>query len=214
MTCSSLTGGTKFDGDFVHTGHSTQFNPDLAGVVGPSTTNHLGTYDLLQCHFHWGRKEGEGSEHLIDGKAAELEVHCVHQKQGAADSTAGDFLAVVSILADVDEDAPIDESPWKDLDVTKIQEFKSTTPVSGFRFDSFLPKNLDYYYYEGSLTTPPCSETVQWFVLKERITVPGAYLEQLREVEEDKEGDLLEFNFRMPQALAGRVVLEHNEGEF
>ena len=98
--------------------------------------------------------------------------------------------------------------------MTKIQEFKSTTPVSGFRFDSFLPKNLDYYYYEGSLTTPPCSETVQWFVLKERITVPGAYLEQLREVEEDKEGDLLEFNFRMPQALAGRVVLEHNEGEF
>ena len=113
----------------------------------------------------------------------------------------------------MDEDAPIDESPWKDLDVTEIQEFETSTPVSGFRFDSFLPENLDYYYYEGSLTTPPCSETVQWFVLKERITVPEAYLEQLREVEETEEGDLLEFNFRMPQALAGRVVLEHEEEE-
>ena len=77
-----------------------------------------------------------------------------------------------------------------------------------FRFDSLLPDSLDYWFYEGSLTTPPCSETVAWFVLKERITVPGAYLDLLRGVEEDEDGTLLTFNFRDAQKLGDRTVYE------
>ena len=47
---------------------------------------------------------------------------------------------------------------------------------------------------------------VQWFLLKETISIPSAYLAQLREVEENEEGDRLTFNYRNTQDLAGRQV--------
>ncbi|CAI8044532.1 Carbonic anhydrase 1 [Geodia barretti] len=73
-------------------------------------------------------------------------------------------------------------------------------------FYDLLPSDRSYYYYEGSLTTPNCSEVVQWFLLKETISIPSAYLAQLREVEENEEGDRLTFNYRNTQDLAGRQV--------
>jgi carbonic anhydrase len=114
---------------------------------------------------------------------------------------------VIAVRAVVDEDAPI-SGPWKQLDASAVQGFESSIDVKNFRFDSLLPSNLDYWFYEGSLTTPPCSETVVWFVLKETITVPGAYLDLLRGVEEDQQGTLLTFNFRDPQELGDRTVYE------
>lgn len=203
---------TTYSGTFNNMGHNVQVNPNFTDATGPATTNHIGTYDLLQCHVHWGNMSGVGSEHLIDGYAADLEIHFVHRMQGATDDTAGDYLAVVAVLADVDEDedAPL-TGPWLLLNASAVQEFESSIPITGFSFDSLLPVNRDYYYYQGSLTTPPCSETVQWFVLKERITVPGKYLEQLRQIEETDQGDILTFNFRMPQALGPRVVTANSQ---
>ena len=69
-----------------------------------------------------------------------------------------------------------------------------------------LPKNLDYYFYEGSLTTPDCDEIVQWFVLKQTISVPAAYLVQLRNIEMDEAGNSLTFNFCAPQDLNCQTV--------
>ena len=194
--------GQPCDGELVNTGHSVQFNPPSNFV--PTITTSFGTYEFLQVHYHWGKKLGEGSEHLIDGKSTELEVHCVHKKQGATDSTAGDFLAVIGIFAEVNKDAPLNDL-WEQLDVSAIQTGKQSTPLSGLRLDKFLPKNLDYYYYPGSLTTPPCSETVQWFVLKEKINISEAYLKQLRQLK-GSEGEEITNNFRKIQNLAGRTV--------
>ena len=73
-------------------------------------------------------------------------------------------------------------------------------------FYDLLPSYRSYYYYEGSLTTPNCNEVVQWFLLEETISIPSAYLAQLREVEENEEGDRLTFNYRSTQDLAGRQV--------
>ena len=46
---------------------------------------------------------------------------------------------------------------------------------------NFLPANRDYYQYEGSLTTPPCSEGVHWIVIKEPVTVSNEDLAQFHE---------------------------------
>lgn len=80
----------------------------------------------------------------------------------------------------------------------------TSVKVTGFRFDQLLPSNRDYYFYKGSFTSPPCYEIVGWFVMKNRITVPGAYLNELRKAECG--GELLGFNFRTPQELGDRVV--------
>ena len=195
----------EMDGDFASNGENVQFNPDSPGVA--QTVNHLGTYSVQQFHMHWGEETGEGSEHRINGGQAELEIHFVQTKDGETDTSARDFISVIAVLADVDEHAPL-TGPWEQLDVAAIQSFRSSTPVNGFGFDSLLPSNLDYWFYEGSLTTPPCSEVVAWFVLQKRITVPRAFLDLLREVEEDEQGALLTFNFRDEQDLAGRIVYE------
>ena len=197
--------GTPFDGTFVNGAHNVQFNPDFSSATVPTTTNHRGTYELAQFHFHWGRGNEEGSEHLVNSAAEELEIHFVHTLQNGNDATAGDYITVVGVFAEVDPDAEL-TGPWALLNATAVRELDSNISVSGLNFSMLMPAELDYYYYMGSLTTPPCSEIVQWFVLKERITVPGAYLAELRQLVGPEEGDVLTFNFREPQELAGRNV--------
>lgn len=152
--------------------------------------------------MHWGDKNGEGSEHLIDGRAAELEIHFVHTKQGAS-STDSSYYAVISVLAEVDY---VDEcGPWQKLDPSEVTSSGNAYTLYKVYFDSLLPDNLDYYYYEGSLTTPPCTETVLWFVLKNKIQVPASYLGSLRQVR-DSHGQNIRRNFRDTQYMGGRSV--------
>lgn len=191
------------NGIFRNTGHNVQFDPDVPGSA--SFTNHLGTYLFQQVHMHWGKQTGEGSEHRIDGNQGELEIHFVHIKEGATDVNQPDYYSVIGVLADVDSGQSI-SGPWNKLNANAVQTFGSQITVKKLHLKQLLPQHRDYYFYQGSLTTPPCSETVAWFVMKERITVPSAYLTSLRNVEENAAGDILGYNFRMPQNLAGRVV--------
>ena len=190
------------DGDFVNSGHNVQFNPD---VKDATLDNHEGTYIVQQFHFHWGEEAGEGSEHRINGNQCELEIHFVTLKNGTAacGSTAADTFSVVAVFGEVDSNLAV-TGIWSQLTVPKDHEQEIS--VSGIKYNDLLPQNRDYYHYEGSLTTPLCNETVQWFVLKHPIQVPGAYLDDLREVEENAQGDFLTFNFRDEQALNGREV--------
>ena len=190
-------------GMFYNTGTSVKFTPD-SDEPSASTTNHLGTYDVLQFHMHWGATDNVGSEHVVDGTPASAEIHFVHQKQGDTTGTQGDSFAVVGVMA-VANDSEAIAGVWNALNVEEVQgtggEFNTTV-----NFYDLLPSDRSYYYYEGSLTTPNCDEVVQWFLLKETISIPSAYLAQLREVAENKEGDRLTFNYRNTQDLADRQV--------
>jgi len=62
----------------------------------------------------------------------------------------------------------------------------------------------------GSLTTPPCTEVVQWFLMKEKISVPAGFLEQLRRVQQ-QDGKDLSYNFRETNSLNNRLVQESSE---
>ncbi len=192
------------NGNFSNTGHNVQF--DLASPGSATTENHLGTYLLQQAHMHWGSASDQGSEHRIDGSQHELEIHFVHLKEGATDPTARDYISVIGVFAEVDDQAAI-SGPWAELNVSKVQPYGASISIQNFVLSQLLPENREYYYYEGSLTTPLCSETVAWFVMKNTIRVPGAYLEQLRQVQEDNNGTLIDFNFRMAQSLGSRTVM-------
>ena len=189
-------------GDFENTCQNVEFTPQE--TVNAIMTTPVGTYKLTGFHFHWGRQSGEGTEHLVDGTAEEFEAHFVHDNV-ITDPPAGDALAVLAIRGRV-VDVEI-TGIWEELDASRIFEVNENFEVENIIMEDLFPINRDYYYYEGSLTTPNCTEIVQWFVFKNVIEVPRNYLENLRMIEMDASGNRLTFNFRDPQELNNRPVL-------
>uniref|UniRef100_A0A663MXQ5 Carbonic anhydrase 1 n=1 Tax=Athene cunicularia TaxID=194338 RepID=A0A663MXQ5_ATHCN len=82
-------------------------------------------------------------------------------------------------------------------------------PFSDFDPSSLLPKSMDYWTYNGSLTHPPLHESVTWIILKEPITISSEQLAQFRTILSSAEGEApcpILSNHRQPQPLKGRVV--------
>jgi len=177
-----------------------------------------GKYLLEQFHAHWGGDCSCGSEHTVDGKSYAAELHLVHWNSSRfasfAEAVSQDRgLAVVGVFLDVSaEPHPEFEKicsrmkgiQFKD-DVVNISE-----PMS---LHSLLPSDKCYWSYEGSLTTPPFSESVTWIVLKEPIQVSEKQLEALRSIcqhtkdDTPSEGDgRIVKNFRPTQAICNRTI--------
>ena len=194
---------SMIDGEFENTCQNVEFTPDSS--VNAVMTTPFGNYKLLQFHFHWGTSTGEGTEHLVDGVAEEFEAHFVHEKIGGTNASAGDALAVLAVRGKVSSQSIT--GIFAALDASQITEVDAKINVEDIIMSDLFPKNRAYYYYEGSLTTPDCDEIVQWFVFKNTIRVPQAYLEDLRNIEMDEDGNLLTFNFRDTQSLNNRPVL-------
>ena len=130
-----------------NTGHGIQVD-----VEGDSHILYNGIrYDLLQFHFH------APSEHTIDGQAAAMELHFVHQ-----DPNSG-MLAVVGILL---EEAEVDNEAYAPVFSNLPAEAdRSVSTDESLALGALLPQTRGFYTYQGSLTTPPCSEIVRWLLL-------------------------------------------------
>lgn len=140
-------------------------------------------FELLQFHLH------SPSEHHIDGEAFPLELHLVHQ------NAAGD-LAVVGILF---REGPANEPVNAIVDAAPEKPGEQFPMLMDLGKIDFSPDRLAYFRYSGSLTTPPCSEGVRWFVLQEPRTVSPEQVERFVElIGEDARG---------PQPLNARKVL-------
>jgi len=126
----------------------------------------LDVYDLVQFHFH------APSEHMVNGQEAAMELHLVHRDM------LGD-LAVVGILMEIGHNP----NRLVDLIMEKAPEEEGEVPVGvSINAKALLPQSLNYYTYSGSLTTPPCTEGVRWFVLQEPVHVSAVAVERLHEL--------------------------------
>ncbi|MHA6646209.1 carbonic anhydrase [Mesorhizobium sp. A623] len=137
---------TESGGAIVNNGHTIQvdFEPGSTLVVEGDS------FVLKQVHFH------APSENEVEGKAYPLEAHLVH-----ADSNGN--LAVVGVLFERGEPNAALSELWAQMPVGQNAQ---TVLRPGFKAAGLLPGALQYYRFNGSLTTPPCSEGVRWFVLK------------------------------------------------
>lgn len=135
----------------VNNGHTIQLN------VAPGSTLMLGgdEYKLVQFHFH------RPSEHLVDGKRFPMEVHFVHQHSSGR-------LAVVGVLMSAGKENPAFNKVVATMPDKEGPAVKADPAIDP---NGFLPDDLDYYRYNGSLTTPPCAETVAWLLLTDPIEV-------------------------------------------
>lgn len=115
-------------------------------------------YTLQQFHFHLP------SEHEVDGKHADMELHFVHKSDEGA-------LAVVSVLITKGTESAELNKLWSLL---PVEESEQETPIEGtFNLNKLLPTDLHSFRYQGSLTTPPCTEGVQWIVLENPVQWSG-----------------------------------------
>ena len=189
-------------GSFDNLGYTVTFRPKLP--LATILKTHVGEYSFENFHYHWGEGAGCGSEHFVDGRQYELEIHFVCKKVNNTKPDAGDALAVVGVFGQVDTSAEI-RGIWQHVMPTQVLPSGSVQEVDGIIYSELLPEACDYFYYEGSLTTPGYDEVVQWFVLREPIQVPALYLEQLRSIQNTK-GNKIIRNYRELQDLNGRVV--------
>ncbi|QNI30681.1 carbonic anhydrase family protein [Alloacidobacterium dinghuense] len=167
--------------DIIDNGHTVMI------IYAPGSFITVGgkRYELRQFHFH------RPSEERINGVDYEIGAHLVHADQQG-------HLAVVAVLLQKGEDNPLVHELWEDIPKEKDKE----EHLNNIQIDlaKLLPADRGYYTFDGSLTTPPCSEGVTWYVLKHPVTVTTAEIEQFSK--------LYRANARPTQPLYGRVVLE------
>jgi carbonic anhydrase len=175
-----------------NTGHVVEvpYEPGSAIRVGQDT------YDLSQFHFH------APSEHTVNGQFAAAELHLVH-RNALLD------LAVVGVLVNVG--SPVNTVIDEILRNASTESGEEVDLGGSINAKDVLPQFKSYYTYSGSLTTPPCSEGVRWFVLKEPVFVSQAAIDHLHDViSEFTNYEGFRNNNRPVRPLNGRVILNRN----
>lgn len=146
-----------FGKDIINNGHTVQVNYSPGSTLGVDGRS----FTLLQFHFH------SPSEHHLDGRDLPLEAHLVHQDEN------GD-LAVVAVLFEEGQPNDLLGLLWAALPGAPGQRSVLGNNVTAA---GLLPADRDYLRYNGSLTTPPCSEGVRWLIMKQRMTVSRQQIE-------------------------------------
>ncbi|KAL0985207.1 hypothetical protein UPYG_G00154100 [Umbra pygmaea] len=188
--------------------------PDRMGLGGLPCQ-----FTAIQLHLHWGNgSPGSGaSEHTINGQRTAAELHVVHYNSElypnmSVAKTQPDGLAVLGVLIETGEEA--NPAFWNILNyLVHIRHAGQSVSIPAFDIQSLLPSNLGrYYLYNGSLTTPPCFQSVLWTLFTETIKISRTQLTKMETVlyttkEEDTSHVLMQDNYRATQPLNGRMVL-------
>ena len=163
----------------IDNGHTVQVNY----APGSFITVAGRRYDLVQFHFH------KPSEEKINEKSYDMVAHLVH-----ADSEGK--LAVVAVLLASGKANPLIDMLWSHFPTQKNQE--TLVDSAKINVADLLPDNRAYYTFAGSLTTPPCTEGVTWFVLQRPASVSTSQVVRF--------GAAYPMNARPVQPLNGRMI--------
>ena len=130
----------------------------------PGNTMHIGqkSLTLKSAHLH------SPSEHLVDGVSFAAELHLIHED-------ADGNLAVVGLLFRLGEPSPAAQAILDDAPATG----ESVSDGITLNASVYAPDELSYYRYDGSKTTPPCDEPVDWYVMREPKTISPEQVDNL-----------------------------------
>ena len=166
--------------NIVNNGHSIQVNYE------PGSTLEAGgvEYQLVQFHLHGL------SEHTLNGAYTAMELHLVHKD-------AGGHIAVVGVMIEEGAHNPAYEPILANMPAEEGDPL--TVPGTTVNASRLLPAEQSYYRYNGSLTTPPCTEGVTWFVLATPVELSTTQIAAFR--------SLYNYNYRPVQPLYERTFL-------
>jgi carbonic anhydrase len=143
------------------------------------------TYNLLQFHYH------ALSEHTLDGNHTDGEMHLVHKSDDGEVAVVGVMLkrgAENAAFAPVWDNMPAEETEFETIDGVTVNAA------------DLLPADQSYYRYNGSFTTPPCTEGVKWFVMSNLVELSDAQMVAFEAI--------YDHNYRPVQPLNARTLLE------
>ena len=177
ITVNYQTGGNEI----LNNGHTIQVNY----APGSSIKINGHQFELKQFHFH------SPGENTIEGESFPMEAHFVHaDKEGN--------LAVIALMYKTGAKNSELEKAWSQMPEKSGE--KNVLPKS-VDAKTLLPRNLDYYRFNGSLTTPPCSEGVWWLVMKESVTASKDQIDKFSHAMHHP-------NNRPIQPINARMILE------
>ncbi len=157
-------------------------------------------YVLKEFHFH------TPSEHTINGQRYNAECHLVHYEMGSSEDDPKVVLAILLKTDsnednDDDDDDDSNDNSFLELITSNLPEVEACSLVNNdtVNIREFFPERLDFYEYDGSLTTPKCGEGIRWFVFKQAVLASPEQIEALRSI-------FACDNVRSIQPLNGRTV--------
>jgi len=231
----------EFGASLENNGHTvvmsltSRMKPYMFGGRLPGTER----FEFLQCHWHWGSSDIQGSEHRLDGEAFPMELHLVHwnTKYDNVEEAVNkkDGLAVIAFLYQVQDGdnenlhqivsllENLVDPRMSSKDARNYHEimFQSRSSSSShpthkqeidIKLKNLLPEEQaggSYYYYQGSLTTPTCDESVLWTVFHKPLGISEQQMVAFRKIN-GFEGETLSNNFRNDQPVGMRQVFFRN----
>uniref|UniRef100_A0A8D0HD10 Carbonic anhydrase-related protein 11 n=1 Tax=Sphenodon punctatus TaxID=8508 RepID=A0A8D0HD10_SPHPU len=172
------TGGKRVrHGTMYNTGRHVSFRPDPQRLVNISGGPLLYSHRLHEIRLHFGSEDRTGSEHWVDGEPSSAEVQLIHYNQElypniSEASRNPNGLAIISIFANV--------GPNPNRFLNRLLNRETITRIS-YKNDAYLlqdlslqdlyPESFGFITYQGSMTTPPCYETVTWVLLDQAINI-------------------------------------------
>ena len=138
-------------------------------------------YELTEIHFH------KPAEEKIDGKGHDMDAQLVHKGPDGKPM-------VLAILLDAGKENKFIKSLWDNLPKEKGKDV--TNDAVKINAVDLLPNDKGYYSYAGSLTTPPCSENVTWYVLKSPVQVSADQIARFGRIYPNNARPIQPFNDR------------------
>ena len=142
-------------------------------------------FEIIQFHFH------HPSEHQVEGKSFPMEIHLVHKTQDHE-------YVIIAVFVKIGKHNPKIQKIWDRIPAEVDKEYIYENEL--LTAQDFLPSHKEYFHYNGSLTTPPCTENVTWLILEEPIEISETQVKYFQK--------FIDHNARPIQKLHHRVIVK------